>query len=406
MPWRVKKKKYYKLYKQNNLMKRSYQLLLPCAIIIVRKISIRFLFTKRYSEAYELPCITFEEFLDYENDVSQFVHPRKKQTYDLALYIHDFLNSLPEDSWRAIQNHPISMKDLPGESKNLIIDLLSETFIDSLRYGCQQVKLFCDFAEKNTLSLLTDAEGTDFLKYKIQKNEGVRDPVFYPELSKRDKKSLEDVKRKNISFLDCKTIFDITQELNSRTDSESYRVSESLKKKPVSIVGMGSASASKIMSSISLLYDLQLVTGNNTLTIARKKIKLTKEGDSGTEAISYMPYPLRRSIGKKNFVAEAKQFLFCLHSDLKKIKTKTIQAGSLLYPYKVAMTLVESATFINEVRDNDMARLRMYTENMDALSFRCDRTPGKSLSFIVIRDVNGKMISGPEYTTSNDVKRD
>ena len=90
---------------------------------------------------------------------------------------------------------------------------------------------------------------------------------------------------------------------------------------------------------------------------------------------------------------------------LKKTKTKTIQTSSLEYLYKVAITLIESAKFLNEVRDNDMARLEIYTRDLDALSFKCKRIPGKMLSFTVIREVNGKLISGPEYGTTNDVKR-
>lgn len=369
-----------------------------------------YIFFKKYSDKNELPCITSDELVEYAADLRSKMKSKFNLEYqDMSVYIHNFVKSLPPNQWEAIQKGGINSSTLSDTSKKHLFDLFGETFYGTLRNGCDLVGANVDFSEKSLAYLEKEDDNNEYLKYKNGKNKNPSNvgwTIFTSEFQAPSKDRVLYLKRCNISFTDSDNIGSVIQLLNKRLGVEKYVVSNPLRKKPLSVVGIESGDTDKIFRSIALLYDLSLTKKDSVSRLSQKKITLLNDQDFGKAVLGYMPFPIRRVLNRESFSVATKQILTILRTQVTSLKIKKIPGDNIEELYRVAITLDIASKMISEIKDNDMYRMDFYDQHFNELVLKCQRIPGKLLTFSVMRNSNGKLISGPEYTTSRDVKRE
>jgi hypothetical protein len=363
-----------------------------------------YFFTKKYSDHNELPCTTELEIINYTKYLSNlipsvFQNSKIKSNTD---HIHAFFQSLSDSEWDIIKKDVLPVSTLSITKKNNLVPLFRETFCGSIRNACE--KFENNFADVDSLILSAqrDEDNNSYLVTKKQKKD-----IFYifqeSNKSASSKLSTQKDLNLNISFY-SNTIQSIIEKINKYKNS-LFSVSQSISQKPISIVGYKSDYANRTIRGIAKIYNLQLNIKNNNVFISQKIIPIYKSENTWQNAIENLPVPLQRILYTNSFETPSKHNLWHLLPVISNSKDKEISFKNLNTFYKTCLTLNQFSKIATELRDNDMKRLDLYTNNINSLYLSFRRSIGQHPTFSIMTSKQGKLVTGVEYQIRRDVER-
>ncbi len=408
----IEKNKIGNIINENISMKEKlYKIADVCDYEIIKNDN-DYLFVKQYSEANEVPCVTPEELSFYGTEVNKFVISLFKAHKDVGLHLRDFILALSDEEWREIKSDGISYGNLSLGSKSRMSDMFLETFYGTLYRGSILAK-YLSYSENDKIVIKSsDREEIAYLMYQVNKifEADKWSQKFEWGLLKEDSVSIgnnktdyKSLKKSNISFYECPTLKDIFQWISADNKEISFYLSDKLYDKPISIVGYSPEKAVRLVRDIGKIYDLKIDYDGKKIGLLPKKIK-RKNMDFGANIFEFMPRPLRKYIQQRPIDPIARRIAWTLLPDIQKEKTKKLRADKIDQLRRVGIALNVSSRMISEVKDNDMRHLDEFIGNK-TLSFKFEPSQGMLASFTVFRDVNGKRVSGPKYTTSMKINR-
>jgi hypothetical protein len=390
-----------------------------------------YLLHKRYSAPQELPCVTEKEILRFNEDASRVVGSFFKSdapTGTSLPHIRNLLLSLSEAEWELVQRDVIPVKTLSPQSQQIFADLLVETCWGGLSNLCNVVRKWGGNIDNSELDTGKYESGDRYLISRVS-IPGMPSETwaFAPQpragIANTGAAEAKKLIYQNASFYSS-DIGDILQEANANPNSAVFFTAEdALLAKPVSVVGLESASPIRVVEGIAKLYNLRLAVASKVVKLAQRRIQIKQGADAGECMALAVPYPLQKMMGKRNeelsippvprtvrrrnHDRSTLEVLYSLYFRSGEGTPSPVPLRTADKMYRVAYVLNLFDNVLREIRDNDMARIAKRLSPMEMLYLQYRRTPGSPvpLSFKILTDKNGKLSSGMSYESTLDVPR-